>query len=223
MKLPFRFRASSQEMEECWYLVTEMFWGVGSARILTLDLETIKALSAVLDFLVKPPPKPFYNLKYLKVPQGYRETSMSTRLKSCLFGRSPKATVVTTLPQENMIPGTEAAFVSAQCDSTAALGSFYQCVVSYLLCCLRICRTFQEESIGFIQAGDGNLAQWVLRNCGVTNSSSWENFFSIDLKAAARSYPPGFTYTGKYVLRNCAWRNEFYSWDFEIPELHDFT
>ncbi|KAK1390515.1 hypothetical protein POM88_018693 [Heracleum sosnowskyi] len=57
----------------------------------------VQALAAISDFLSHLL-SPFYNLKYVKVPKGYDESPISTSLKFYLLGRSPKATIVTTLP-----------------------------------------------------------------------------------------------------------------------------
>ncbi|KAK1372646.1 hypothetical protein POM88_028839 [Heracleum sosnowskyi] len=70
---------------------------------LSLDLETIKALSAVSSFLNRSP-SPFCKLKYVKVPEGYKESSISAYLICYLLGRSPKATIVTTFPRGNFTP-----------------------------------------------------------------------------------------------------------------------
>ncbi|XP_074343961.1 uncharacterized protein LOC141683170 isoform X3 [Apium graveolens] len=67
--------------------VREMFCALGGAKILTLDLETI---------------------------EEYKESSMSSDLRCYLLGRSPKATIVTAFPQNNMILPAEVAPVTAQ-------------------------------------------------------------------------------------------------------------
>lgn len=94
-------------------LINDMFWGLSGAKILTLDLNTIEALSAISCFLVYSPP-PFYNLEYVKVPHGYNESSMPTNLRSYLLGCSPKATIVTTLPQKTKILHTEGVSLTDQ-------------------------------------------------------------------------------------------------------------
>ncbi|XP_074346073.1 uncharacterized protein LOC141684836 isoform X2 [Apium graveolens] len=71
---------------------------LGSAKILRLDSEAIKALSLVSSFLERFP-SPFYNLKYVKLPHGCKETSISAALKSYLIDGSPTATFVTSLHQ----------------------------------------------------------------------------------------------------------------------------
>ncbi|WOG83057.1 hypothetical protein DCAR_0102231 [Daucus carota subsp. sativus] len=78
---------------------TDMFWGLSRTKILTLDSNIIEALSALSDFLVQTS-SPFIMLEYVKVPHGYKESSMSTYLKWFLLGRCRKATIVTTLPQK---------------------------------------------------------------------------------------------------------------------------
>ncbi|KAL1832212.1 hypothetical protein ACET3Z_001863 [Daucus carota] len=75
-----------------------MFLGLGNAKILTLDLDTVEALSAVSDFLAHFP-SPFYNLKYVKLPKGYQQSSLSGTLKGYLLGGSPEASIVTALTQ----------------------------------------------------------------------------------------------------------------------------
>ncbi|XP_074340832.1 uncharacterized protein LOC141678417 isoform X2 [Apium graveolens] len=93
-------------------LITDMFWGLRGAKILTLDLKTIEALSYLLNILVNSP-SPFFKLEYVKVPHGYNVSRMSTNLKNYLLGSSPKAAIVTTLPQKTMIPHTEAVSLTA--------------------------------------------------------------------------------------------------------------
>ncbi|KAK1402939.1 hypothetical protein POM88_002544 [Heracleum sosnowskyi] len=72
------------------------------AKILTLDSAMIEGLSAVLDYLTRVP-SPFKNLKYVKLPQGCEESSISTALRKYLLGGNPGATFVTALPQEYCI------------------------------------------------------------------------------------------------------------------------
>ncbi|KAL8093190.1 uncharacterized protein LOC141693134 [Apium graveolens] len=83
-------------------LVTKMFTGLCGAKILSLDLKTIKALSALFEILVSSY-SPFVNLKYVKVPHGFEESSMSTYLKWYLLGACSKATIVATLPQHKIV------------------------------------------------------------------------------------------------------------------------
>ncbi|KAL6555939.1 hypothetical protein OROGR_005227 [Orobanche gracilis] len=89
-----------------------MLPGLGSAKILNLQLETVEALSSISDSLASCP-SPFYNLEYVKVPHGVKEASLSSILRSYLLGGSPTATIVATLPQ-NIIPHTAAASVTGQ-------------------------------------------------------------------------------------------------------------
>ncbi|XP_074348922.1 uncharacterized protein LOC141687514 isoform X2 [Apium graveolens] len=73
--------------------VSDMFRALSGANILTLDLKTIE---------------------HVKVPHGFEESSMSSYLKWYLLGHSSEGTIVTTLPQKNIISHGEAAFVTAQ-------------------------------------------------------------------------------------------------------------
>lgn len=82
--------------------VTEMFTGLGTAKTLTLDSETIKVLSDVADYPVYPP-SPFYNLKYVRIPPDCKESSMSTYLKSYILDHSPKATIVAAFPKASYL------------------------------------------------------------------------------------------------------------------------
>ncbi|KAK1385519.1 hypothetical protein POM88_023254 [Heracleum sosnowskyi] len=114
--------------------VIHMFPGMSCARILTLDSGTIEALSSVSKFLAQFP-SPFYQLKHVKVPQGHNESSLSTDLKRYILGRSPKATIVTILPQASRVP--------LYCILNQARVPIYICqhfpesVVPYLTFCLQ--------------------------------------------------------------------------------------
>ncbi|KAK1403025.1 hypothetical protein POM88_002630 [Heracleum sosnowskyi] len=88
---------------EFWHMLSEL--GLGSVKNLTFDFESIKALSAISKEL-RGRPSPFHNLKYVKLPHEYTESSISKSLKSYLLGGSSTATVVTTLFW-NTIPHTE--------------------------------------------------------------------------------------------------------------------
>lgn len=90
-------------LKQYYYRLILMFAGLGSTKILTLDLDTIEALSVVHD-LVECSSSPFNNLKYVKIPHGYKESSLSGTLKSYLLSDSPGATIVTRLPQNDVIP-----------------------------------------------------------------------------------------------------------------------
>ncbi|XP_074347813.1 uncharacterized protein LOC141686669 [Apium graveolens] len=109
-----KYKSSSLKVNVGTYhsQLTDMFSGLGRARTLTLDMETIKVLSSVSDWYVGSP-SPFYNLKYVRIPPGYRESSMSTYLKSYLLGNSPKAAIVTTCPK-TVIPQAGEGSVTAQ-------------------------------------------------------------------------------------------------------------
>ncbi|KAK1398071.1 hypothetical protein POM88_007934 [Heracleum sosnowskyi] len=85
---------SRKEFREIFRRFTFMLPGLGSAKILNLELDIIKALSLISDFLVSSP-FPFYNLKYVKLPYGFKESSLSTSVRSYLLGGSPTATIVT--------------------------------------------------------------------------------------------------------------------------------
>ncbi|KAK1372650.1 hypothetical protein POM88_028843 [Heracleum sosnowskyi] len=90
-----------------------MFPGLGSAKILTLDLETIEALAAVSDFLARFP-SPFYNLRHVKLPMGYHESSLSSTMKGYLLGGSPEASIVTAPTQCDVNPQMELVPLTAQ-------------------------------------------------------------------------------------------------------------
>ncbi|KAK1353373.1 hypothetical protein POM88_052508 [Heracleum sosnowskyi] len=112
IKLPGCIIGSLDEPKEYYEQLPIMLPGIASAKILNLELETIEALSSILDFLAIFP-SPFYNLKYVKLPHGFDETRITDILRSYLLGGSPTATIVTTLPK-NMIPHTVAASVTPQ-------------------------------------------------------------------------------------------------------------
>ncbi|XP_074347709.1 uncharacterized protein LOC141686584 [Apium graveolens] len=104
--------ASNANMKTYYSQVTDMFKGLGSAKTLTLDLDTIKVLSDVADYPVHPP-SPFYNLKYVRIPTKCKISSMSAYLTSYLLDHSPEATIVTAFPKK-IIPHIEAASVKSQ-------------------------------------------------------------------------------------------------------------
>ncbi|KAK1372648.1 hypothetical protein POM88_028841 [Heracleum sosnowskyi] len=101
---------SPNQLKEFHRRFTQMLPGLGGAKILNLELETIKALSSISAFLTSHP-SPFYNLKYVKLPHGCEEAAISSNLRSYLLGASPTATIVTTLP-ENTNPRTTASVTS---------------------------------------------------------------------------------------------------------------
>ncbi|XP_074343887.1 uncharacterized protein LOC141683088 [Apium graveolens] len=80
-----------------------MFPGLGTAKILTLDLETIESLAAISDFLARFP-SPFYNLRHVKLPKGYHESSLSSTMKGYLLGGSPEASIMTAPKQSDVNP-----------------------------------------------------------------------------------------------------------------------
>lgn len=93
------FNNATMSWKKVYYrCLVPMFSKLGSAKILTLDSATFEALSTVSVFL-KRVPSPFYNLKYVKLPQGYKESSMSTTIRNYLLGGNPGATIVKALPQ----------------------------------------------------------------------------------------------------------------------------
>ncbi|KAK1379530.1 hypothetical protein POM88_026274 [Heracleum sosnowskyi] len=89
-----------------------MLPGLGSAKILNLQLETIEALSSISDFLVSCP-SPFNNLKYVKLPHGFKEASLTSTVRSYLLDGSPTATIVATVPQ-NIVPHAATASMTAR-------------------------------------------------------------------------------------------------------------
>ncbi|KAK1383981.1 hypothetical protein POM88_021716 [Heracleum sosnowskyi] len=78
-----------------------MLPGLGNAKTLTFDLESIEALNKISDLLVSLP-SPFYNLKFVKLPWGFKESSISSALRNYLLGGSPKAAIGTKFPQNTM-------------------------------------------------------------------------------------------------------------------------
>ncbi|KAK1402969.1 hypothetical protein POM88_002574 [Heracleum sosnowskyi] len=81
--------------------LTNMLPGLGNAKTLTFDLESIEALNKISDLLVSLP-SPFYNLKFVKLPWGFKESSISSALRNYLLGGSPKAAIGTKFPQNTM-------------------------------------------------------------------------------------------------------------------------
>ncbi|KAL1810502.1 hypothetical protein ACET3Z_027492 [Daucus carota] len=80
--------------------LTVMLSGLGNAKNLTFDLESIEALNKISKVLVSLP-SPFGKLKYVKLPRGFEESSVSSALRTYLLGGSPNATFVTILPLNN--------------------------------------------------------------------------------------------------------------------------
>ncbi|KAL1803114.1 hypothetical protein ACET3Z_031761 [Daucus carota] len=81
--------------------VIPMLSELGNARTLTLDSAMIEALYTVSNNLGRVP-SPFKNLKYVKLPQGNKESGISTTLRKYLLGGNPRATIVTSLPQRKL-------------------------------------------------------------------------------------------------------------------------
>ncbi|KAL1803113.1 hypothetical protein ACET3Z_031760 [Daucus carota] len=78
--------------------VIPMLSELGNARTLTLDSAMIEVLYTVSNHLGRVP-SPFKNLKYVKLPQGNKESGISTTLRKYLLGGNPRVTIVTSLPQ----------------------------------------------------------------------------------------------------------------------------
>ncbi|KAK1379527.1 hypothetical protein POM88_026271 [Heracleum sosnowskyi] len=99
---------SKKTLKEYYRRFTIMLPSLGSAKTLSLQLETIEALSSISNFLVSSP-SPFYNLKCVKLPHGFEEASLSSIVRSYLLSGSPTATIVATLPPvhaDRVIPST---------------------------------------------------------------------------------------------------------------------
>ncbi|KAL1802745.1 hypothetical protein ACET3Z_031392 [Daucus carota] len=95
------FQGLQSSKEEIYHRLTNMFPGLGNAKTLTFDLESIKALNEISSLLVWLS-SPFYNMKYIKVPKTYKKSNMSSALRNYLLGGSPRSTIVTTLPQNDI-------------------------------------------------------------------------------------------------------------------------
>nr|XP_017234783.1 PREDICTED: FBD-associated F-box protein At5g38590-like isoform X2 [Daucus carota subsp. sativus] len=78
-----------------WF--TCMLSGLGAAKNLSFDLESIQALAKHYDLASCS--SPFYNLKCVKLPKEYRESSVPGFLRRYLLNGSPGATIVTSLPR----------------------------------------------------------------------------------------------------------------------------
>ncbi|KAK1364172.1 hypothetical protein POM88_039733 [Heracleum sosnowskyi] len=108
------FKHMKREDRERYYLrLPNMLLGVGSAKNISFDLDSIEVLSAISDFLASVP-SPFCKVEYVKLPQEYKESSISGAVRSYLLGGSPKATIVASLLQNNMIPQTAAVTATAE-------------------------------------------------------------------------------------------------------------
>ncbi|KAK1402906.1 hypothetical protein POM88_002511 [Heracleum sosnowskyi] len=72
-----------------------MLLGLGNyANNLTFDSKSIEALSKI-SYLLVGLPSPFYKLTNVKLPRGYKESSIPEALRNYLLGGSPKASIVT--------------------------------------------------------------------------------------------------------------------------------
>ncbi|XP_074380508.1 F-box/FBD/LRR-repeat protein At4g00160-like isoform X2 [Apium graveolens] len=80
---------------------TCMLSGLGTAKNISFDLESIKALSEIINIQASVS-SPFINLKYLKLPMEYKESSLSSALRSYLLGGSPRATIVSSVAQNRI-------------------------------------------------------------------------------------------------------------------------
>ncbi|KAK1402953.1 hypothetical protein POM88_002558 [Heracleum sosnowskyi] len=87
--------------KKLYHRLTNMLAGLGNAKNLTFDVESIEALNEISGLLVSLP-SPFCNLNYVKLPKGYKESNMSSALRRYLLGGSPTATIFATLPQNTM-------------------------------------------------------------------------------------------------------------------------
>ncbi|XP_017215971.1 putative FBD-associated F-box protein At5g53640 [Daucus carota subsp. sativus] len=108
--------------------LTVMLSGLGNAKNLTFDLESIEALNKISKVLVSLP-SPFGKLKYVKLPRGFEESSVSSALRTYLLGGSPNATFVTILPQNNGVedPVVDANRVSHTDPSVEGTGKDQAC------------------------------------------------------------------------------------------------
>ncbi|KAL8100538.1 hypothetical protein AgCh_032698 [Apium graveolens] len=79
-----------------------MLLGLGNAKNISFDLGSIEALSEISNFLASFP-SPIYNLKGVKLPRGYKESSMSSARRSYLLGASSRATIVRTLSKVEFV------------------------------------------------------------------------------------------------------------------------
>ncbi|KAL8118891.1 hypothetical protein AgCh_016401 [Apium graveolens] len=120
-----------REDREKYYLrFTNMLLGFGSAKNISFDSDSIESLQIMtyqfvimslllryfLQFLTffASVPSPFCKVKYVKLPEEYKKSSISSAVRSYLLGGSPKATIVASLLQNNMIPQTEVVSATAE-------------------------------------------------------------------------------------------------------------
>ncbi|XP_074380482.1 uncharacterized protein LOC141721443 isoform X2 [Apium graveolens] len=90
-----------------------MLSGLGTVKNLSLDLESILALSEIINNQASVS-SPFISLKYLKLPNEYKESSLSSALRSYLLDGCPRATTVTSAAKNNRIYETRAVTVAAE-------------------------------------------------------------------------------------------------------------
>ncbi|KAL8149504.1 hypothetical protein AgCh_006494 [Apium graveolens] len=102
-----------EKMKRYYQQFTCMLSGLGTAKNLSFDLESIEALSEIINIQARVS-SPFINLKYVKLPKEYRNSSLSSALRSYLLGGCRGATIVTTSAlQNNRILRTRAVSVAA--------------------------------------------------------------------------------------------------------------
>ncbi|XP_074380463.1 uncharacterized protein LOC141721434 [Apium graveolens] len=91
---------SREKMKRYYQQFTRMLSGLGTAKNLSFDLESIEALSEIINIQARVS-SPFINLKYVKLPKEYRSSRLSSALRSYLLGGCRGATVVTTSALQN--------------------------------------------------------------------------------------------------------------------------
>ncbi|XP_017238197.1 putative F-box/FBD/LRR-repeat protein At4g03220 [Daucus carota subsp. sativus] len=92
--------------KQAYLRLINMLPGLANAKNLIFDLDSIKALDEMSYVLVSFS-SPFHKLKYVKLPRGFKESSMSSPLRSYLLGGSPNATFVTKLPQNHVVENSK--------------------------------------------------------------------------------------------------------------------
>ncbi|KAK1386274.1 hypothetical protein POM88_024009 [Heracleum sosnowskyi] len=100
------------DRKKCCQWFTRMLPGLGATKNLS-DLESIEALSEIINIQASVS-SPSFNLKYVKLPKEYKESSISGALRSYLPGGCPRATIFTSLAQNNRILQTRALSVAAE-------------------------------------------------------------------------------------------------------------
>ncbi|XP_074374300.1 putative F-box protein At1g19160 [Apium graveolens] len=86
------------------------------------------------------------------------------------------------------------------------------------------------ESVALWNIWGGHLAIWILRNCGITNTPTWEKNVDIILQGSNRCYNGiGFTNNGTYVLTDYFRSGDLYMgnlatlWDLQKVQRKDIT